>query len=122
MESKVNCLCFPRVVILNHIYDCLRYDLTEKTVVLGFEPLRSLFFQRLSIAFRNIYSSREHHRVALLRVKACYFVVSFSQLSFSVAIQIIIQKVIRGGGGIRNVAPRRLIPDVNSLPESAQVI
>ena len=100
----------------------MRYDLTEKTVVLGFEPLRSLFFQRLSIAFRNIYSSREHHRVALLRVKACYFVVSFSQLSFSVAIQIIIQKVIRGGGGIWNVAPRRLIPDVNSLPESAQVI
>lgn len=51
MESKVNGLCFPRVVILNSIYDCLCCDLTEKTVILEFEPVRSLFFQCLNIPF-----------------------------------------------------------------------
>ena len=39
-----------------------------------------------------------------MRVKACYFVVGFSQLSFSVEVQIIMQKVIHGEG-IGNVAP-----------------
>ena len=44
-----------------------------------------------------------------MRVKACYFVVGFSQLSFSVEVQIIMQKVIHGEG-IGNVAPRRFDP------------
>lgn len=59
--------------------------------------------------------------MVFLRIKADYFVVSFSQLSFSVEVQIIIQKVIRGEG-IRMWHCDNLIPVVNSLSESAQAI
>ena len=47
-------LCFniyTRVVILNHIYDCFCCGLTEKTVVLPFELVRSSFFQCLNTPF-----------------------------------------------------------------------
>lgn len=69
----------------------------------------------ISLFLFEIFTVRENTRVVFLCVKARYFVVSFSQLSFSVQVQIIIQKVIQGKG-IRNVALGQFDPSCEFSP------